>query len=307
LSTLTAFLFPGVWSWFPIGPAGFRTGVLFLCGLLVIILRIAQYHVGIRTSTSRFHALTQNLLRLSTYETFLWYFVSASLFVPVFLWAHAGTNDLHWIVYKNGDRPRLNEKPLFLGSYLVLACASCQAGKHLWRDEDQLRLGCLPPVDGQKDAAKKLGDGSKGVNQVLKQMPAVFIDSATLAAGTCILYVPFYILVVRTVAWRWALFFFRWFYALPKTNMVPPYTPLSFFILLRCFLASFMLFVIWRTGNSAFSTFMVREPLKNGKPLTSDSKDPNGSLLNGLKSKRPSIRVCIQLLLCPVNLDTDYS
>lgn len=35
---------------------------------------------------------------------------------------------------------------------------------------------------------------------------------------------------------------------------------------------------------------MVREPLKNGNPLTSESKDPNGSLLNGLKSKKLSIK-----------------
>ncbi|GKT86924.1 nuclear envelope protein [Colletotrichum tofieldiae] len=35
---------------------------------------------------------------------------------------------------------------------------------------------------------------------------------------------------------------------------------------------------------------MVKPPLKNGKPLTSESKDPNGSLLNGLKSKKDPVR-----------------
>ncbi len=47
---------------------------------------------------------------------------------------------------------------------------------------------------------------------------------------------------------------------------------------------------MWMLGNSAFSIFLVKEPLKNGKPLTSEAKDQNGSLLNGLKSKKPVIK-----------------
>lgn len=35
-----------------------------------------------------------------------------------------------------------------------------------------------------------------------------------------------------------------------------------------------------------FTAFATEEPLKLGKPLTAASKDPNGSLLNGLKSKK---------------------
>jgi nucleoporin NDC1 len=62
-------------------------------------------------------------------------------------------------------------------------------------------------------------------------------------------------------------------------------------LMLRCILASFMLLFAWMAGNTAFSIFLVKEPLKNGRPLTSESKDPNGSLLNGLKSKKLSIKV----------------
>src|SRR5689334_22386180 len=137
MQLLTSQFPPVFWSWFPIGPAGFRTGILFLCGLLVIVLRIAQYRIGIRTSNSALHTFTQSLFRLSTYETFIWYTLSAVLFLPVFLWTYSNTTDLHWIIYKNGDRPRLNEKPLFLG-YYVVSCAIVQAAEHLYRGEDQL-------------------------------------------------------------------------------------------------------------------------------------------------------------------------
>jgi nucleoporin NDC1 len=59
----------------------------------------------------------------------------------------------------------------------------------------------------------------------------------------------------------------------------------------RCVWSSILLSFIWLAGNTAFSIFLVKEPIKNGRPLSSDSKDPNGSLLNGLKSKKLPIKV----------------
>lgn len=35
-----------LWFWFPIGPAGIRTLLLFISGLSVFVLRVAQLHLG---------------------------------------------------------------------------------------------------------------------------------------------------------------------------------------------------------------------------------------------------------------------
>lgn len=48
---------------------------------------------------------------------------------------------------------------------------------------------------------------------------------------------------------------------------------------------------LWDTCNTAFTLKMGEEPLKNERPLTNDAQDPNGSLLNGLKSKKEIVRV----------------
>ncbi|POS85302.1 hypothetical protein EPUL_002999, partial [Erysiphe pulchra] len=53
-----------------------------------------------------------------------------------------------------------------------------------------------------------------------------------------------------------------------------------------CYLESIL---IGKKNSSSFYT--AQEPLKNGRPITQESRDPNGSLINGLKSQKLQIRV----------------
>lgn len=193
-----------------------------------------------------------------------------------------GTN-LQWITYFSGDRARLNERPLFLTCYLG-SCALAQTFIHYRRDVDRLVLGLSKKEEGQVPSGDSL-------QVVLRQLPGLFISSVTGAIVAIPLSLILYYAILRSFAWGWALMFLRIFYSLPKTNMVPPTWPTDIWVLFRCIHAGALIFLIWNAGNFAFSTFMVKEPLKNGKPLTSESKDPNGSLLNGLKSKKLSIKV----------------
>lgn len=158
---------------------------------------------------------------------------------------------------------------------------------HLFFDKDRLTLGVVKTGNG----AKQGGNGIQLLQFVKEAGPNVVIKGATLAAGSVVLSMIIYPIVLRGFVWRTALFFLRPFYNLPRTNMLPSTAPFSFWTLGQCFLVGFMLSFVWLAGNEAFSTFLVREPLKNGQPLTSESKDPNGSLLNGLKSKKLAIRV----------------
>jgi len=57
-----------------------------------------------------------------------------------------------------------------------------------------------------------------------------------------------------------------------------------------------LLVLLWEFVNKAFDVYIAQEPLKNNKPITSDSKDPNGTLLNGLKSKKETAKVCQSIL-----------
>ncbi|KAF4978506.1 hypothetical protein FZEAL_5126 [Fusarium zealandicum] len=269
-----------LWGWFPLGPVGVRTAFIFTCGLAILVLRIANYHVGLRTTGSGFQTLRSTLVRLQTYETLFWYGFSSLLFCNVFLWAAPQKSNLSWITYFSGDRARLNERPLFLMAYLA-SCAITQTFNHYRKDVDRLILG----------PSKSKGEGqSDSLKVFVQELPQIVGDSFAGALTALPVALFLYYFVLRSFAWGWALMFLRMFYNLPKTNMLPPSWPSDIFLLFRCIEAGALIHFIWNTGNVSFSTFMVKEPLKNGNPLTSESKDTNGSLLNGLKSKKLSIK-----------------
>lgn len=277
-------LLPVFWSWFPIGPAGIRTLFLSLCGLSVIVLRIAQYHVGARTTASGFHTFVQNVFTLPTLEAVFTYTFSGWLFSQIWLWSCGPDSGLGWITYFTGDRARLNEKPLFFTCYFI-TLGLIEALLHLFYDNDRLSLGVVKP-NGQQT-----GDSANQLKEFLAQGPRLLIGSVILAACSAGLSIVVYSIFMRGLVWRTSLFFLRPFYNLPKTNMLPSTWPFSFWVLGKCIFAGSLLAIVWQAGNAAFSIFLVREPLKHGKPLTSESKDPNGSLLNGLKSKKLPFKV----------------
>lgn len=78
---------------------------------------------------------------------------------------------------------------------------------------------------------------------------------------------------------------------------------MSLALWVRIFYTSTMLMFLWLAGNKMFSLFLVRAPVKNGNPLTSESKDPNGSLLVGLRSKKLPIKVSVPLCSCLFKAD----
>ncbi|KAG6009783.1 hypothetical protein E4U21_001213 [Claviceps maximensis] len=275
------------WSWFPFGPAGIRALLIFACGLSILILRIAHYHAGLKTTESGLHTLSSSLLSLSTYETGFWYGISSFLFCPVFLFSMSDSANLRWITYFSGDRPRLNERPLFFACYLGV-CALLQTINHYRVDIDRLNFG----ISRRSSAAQQKGLGflPRPFQTVLLKLPSVLGRCARQALSAVLICLILYYLVLRSFAWSWTLTLLRTLYKLPRTSVLPSTFPTDLYLLARCFYAGTLMNFVWSSGNTAFSVFMVREPLKNDNPLTSESKDPNGSLLNGLRSKKLSIK-----------------
>ncbi|KHN99218.1 nuclear envelope protein [Metarhizium album ARSEF 1941] len=275
------------WSWFPFGPVGFRTLLIFSCGLSILILRIAHYHVGLKTTESGLQGLISSLLSLSTYETAFWYCTSSFLFCAIFLFSMSESSNLRWITYLSGSRARVNERPLFLACYLGV-CALFQTITHYRFDIDRLDFNVSKRQAKVQQAA--LGVLPQSFQIVLFQLPGTLARCTQQAVSALLMCLFVYYFVLRSFAWGWALALLRPFYSLPKTNIVPATWPTDIYLLVRCIYAGTLMQFVWAAGNTAFSVFMVREPLKNGNPLTSESKDPNGSLLNGLKSKKLSIK-----------------
>lgn len=209
------------------------------------------------------------------------------LFCPVFLFSMSASANLQWVTYFSGNRARLNERPLFLASYLG-TCALVQTIMHYRLDLDRLDLGS--PRAAAEGRGSRLHPGPVSFATVLSRLPFVLASSVQQATLSLIFSLILYHLFFRSFAWGWALTFLRPFYSLPKTSMLPPTWPSDVYLLMRCIYAGSLINFLWSSGNMAFSTFMGKEPLKNGSPLTSDAKDPNGSLLSGLKSKKLSVK-----------------
>jgi nucleoporin NDC1 len=275
-----------LWSWFPIGPTGIRAFFLVVAGVLVLVLRIHQNHVGLRTSDSAFQILLNHFLRFQTVETIATYILSAALFSQVYLWCVPEKRSMGWITYHTGDRARLNERAVFFTAHFLLL-GFFHGLAHLYTDADCMLLGYVKPND-------KVGKSGADIPRRFRDiLPTICIDTMNRCLVCIILGFLFYTLLLRAAFWRLSLFFLRpLFYNLPKTNMMPTtWTFLSFWMFLRCLIASLMLVFMWTATNTAFTVFLVDQPLKDGKPLTTEVKDANGCLLNGLKSKKQKIQV----------------
>ncbi|KAF7518246.1 hypothetical protein G7054_g13541 [Neopestalotiopsis clavispora] len=271
-----------IWSWFPIGIAGIRTLFIFGSVLLVVILRIAHPHIGLRTSNSPFDTFQQNIFSLAAYETIVTYAISAFLFSQVYLGSVADQSNLHWITYHSGDRARLNERTLFY-TVSMISIGVAAGFLHLFFDVDRVLLGTVKETEEkpkQEDPYEKLL--SKGPSLLVRS----FTISAIVATAS---YMGLYSFCFRHTAWGWAMFFLRPFYNLPKTNIPPAGAPWSIWMLGRTIAAGTLLNVLWQFSNEAFTVNFAKAPVKNGQPITSESKDPNGSLLNGLKNKKTRI------------------
>lgn len=281
---------PVVWSWFPIGPVGFRTVFVFTSALAIIILRISQYHAGSRVSTSPLRNALSSVCTIQFLEAWLSYGFSSIVFGLVYLWTVGERGDMNWIKVSSGDRARLNEKPVFVFFYLLVS-AALQAFLHIATDQDSIELGT---TKAKAEGSNKEAIASPSpLSPILSRIPAVGIDAMTKAFSSWCLANVLYHSVFRSTVWGWAMTFFRPFYNLPKTNMLPSEGVFRLPVVWNCIWSGVLLMTIWSLGNMAFSVFMVREPLKNGKPLSSESKDANGTLLNGLKSKKLPIRVSL--------------
>ncbi|KAI1506656.1 nucleoporin protein Ndc1-Nup, partial [Biscogniauxia marginata] len=271
-----------IWSWFPLGLPGLRTLAIFVCVLPVIILRIAHSHIGIRTTNSPFETFLRALYPLSTLETILTFAVSAWLFSQTYLLSLPGEINIHWIIHHSGDRIRLNERALFYTVNLVIL-GVVQGVLHVFMDYDRMVLGTVKPKP-EGVAVPPAPDSFSG--RLGEWSPALILRSGMLSILVGLANYLFLYHFLRASAWAWAMSIFRRFYNLPRSNIPPSGAPWSVPMLARSMWAGFLLCLLWYFGDMAFRLQLGKAPLKNGQPLTSESKDPNGSLLNGLKSKK---------------------
>jgi nucleoporin NDC1 len=257
---------------------------------MIFILRVAQLHVGLRTSYSPYQTFTRYVARFETIQTGMWYLLSAYLFSEVYIWSASPKANLNRITTINqASRPVLNEKPIYLTSYLLFL-AVLQTGVHLFCDYDRIDM---PTTKTTSDASS--GQPASSIIppyvQLTKKLPDLASGALFRSLGMAIVSPFIYSFTIRGFAWSLTRSFAKIFWNLPKSGALPTIRPFHWTVLGTTVFAGFLLIVLWEVGNTAFSAYVAQEPLKNDRPITYESKDPNGSLLTGLKGKKLQTRV----------------
>lgn len=276
-----------LWIWLPFGPTGIRTLLLFIPALTIYLLRIAQWHVGQRHTLTRAETFQKYFLRKNTILTLAFYTFSAWLYSEVYTWSRTVEDRLNFTeLGRAHERLKLNERPLYL-RFLFMTLAVAQTCVHLWNDYDRIEVPAMQP--------KKFGEatstevpvkrGPKPRMVLLKQLRPMFVAAASLALFVTVSATTIYFVGPRQLLWEYYYSFSRNFTSLAKTSRptgLAPFAPL----VAKFITEGTLLALLWEFANKAFDLYIAQEPLKNNKPITSDSKDPNGTLLNGLKSKK---------------------
>lgn len=191
---------------------------------------------------------------------------------------------------RSWERQRLNERPVYLRS-LYLGLALLQTGFHLWMDYDKIR-GSVEPVDQASTPQESSQTPANPVEQLKSRFPKLLQEIGIISSFSAVIGPIVYSLTVRKTAWRIShacARFLQWdIPSKAELSIIPPY---HITLIIRSLISSFCLLLLWRGSNLAFSVYVAQEPVKRDQPLTQDSSDPNGSLINGLRSRKSLVRV----------------
>lgn len=316
-----------LWRWFPLGPAGLTTLLLFLSCLAVFIIRVQNLHIGVRTTTSAFETAVQLALSPRAWATGVWYLGSALWFGEVYLRGRSAEAGLGWVdVGRTYERARLNENPVFLR--VVLGCIAVgQTVVHLVRDADLVALGA---DEGVEKVDKTTTTAESALPPALaSRLPVPLtklaaqgkdIANRTLLLALCgvTLSLPVYFGLVRRTIWALLYPVARTLYRELPQNAGPGGLTNAPAIFWQALSSSLLLVLLWEVSNAVFSIFTAQPPLKRGQPLTSEikdargvvlsrSKDPNGSLLRGLRAKNEVTKSFAFWELCLVCTNEEFA
>lgn len=283
------------WSWFPLGRAGIRALLLFIPGFMIFIPRIGQLHVGLRTSYSPLETFKKYVATFAVPQTVGWYLLSAWFFSEVYVWSASKDQDLNRIkLIPRTDRTMLNEKPIYLTSFLLFL-AVVQAGFHLFYDYDRIDMPAIKtkPIGAPKETKEVVMPPAL---QIQEKLPSIAISALKRSVIAAAVFPVIYIVdlgllpSIRRMAWGFTRQWATLFWTLSKSTSVPSIKPFHWSVLKNSVTSGFFLIMMWEVTNAAFSAYVAQEPLKSERPITHESRDPNGTLLTGLRGKKLQTR-----------------
>jgi nucleoporin NDC1 len=253
--------------------------------IFVFILQVATVSVGRPTPTSPFQQVRQTLFSASTFKTVFWYLLSAWWFTEVYIWL---SSDMTWVTRENAaSQAALNERPIYFRA-LFSMLAVVQAGKHVYYGQAVLNLPVAAPGSPQ-DKMVNTHTIPDTFSYFKSQARDVLLRSIVGSITATILCPFIYTAFLRTFLWKVHLSIAKVMYSMARSSARPSgLPPVGTFA--TTIWIGFILSLTWELAAISLIAYFRKPPIKEAKPWTSSGKDPNGSLLNGLKAKRGIIK-----------------
>lgn len=172
---------------------------------------------------------------------------------------------------------------------------------HLYYDYDRIPITVAKRSSGAADQRTHVVEPvSKRIQLALPIFVGDGVTRSAVVAAVCPVIYTFFL---RRPAWSFTMYFAKLFWNFPRSAADPPglVPPISPGLVIRSLISGSLLVICWQTANLVFSVFISKEPLKRGQPLTGEAKDPNGSLLNGLKAKKEAVKTFAFWELCLIS------
>lgn len=164
--------------------------------------------------------------------------------------------------------------------------AAWQSALHLCYDYDKITL---PFIQSKESTTEQPSKKQSPLSELRDLIPSLGRSIGVRAACMGVFGPLIYASFIRSKAWSWSLYFAGLFWDIPNSQL--SYTPPYLSVIVRSCVSGALLITLWEVSNVVFSAHVAQDPLKKEQPLTSESKDPNGSLLIGLKMEREVPRV----------------
>jgi nucleoporin NDC1 len=217
------------------------------------------------------------------------------IFAEVYVWARNAEDGFGVINFGRAhERARLNERAIAFRTLFVLL-GIVQSLVHLFSDRDKVPAPTRKLKVDPK-AASSITDVETPTVILKTAVPGIIKRLIWTAVFFPVLGFLVYIIALRSIAWSITFDILRFVYFLPAKQRnhytgFSPIVPFFFAVLMQ----TALLVLLWEFTNAAFSGYIAQPPLRDDQPLTSDdkqakAKDPNGSLITGLKSKKEFAR-----------------
>ncbi|KAL8711631.1 MAG: hypothetical protein Q9220_004041 [cf. Caloplaca sp. 1 TL-2023] len=171
-----------------------------------------------------------------------------------------------------------------------MGLAVFQAGLHIYDDYDRVpELEETPLLNATSDGGPR--NAPDPISRMKTRLPGLLKEIGVISLALSILGPIIYSLTVRRMAWSMSLSTARFLrYDIPATEKLSYIPPYHITLIFRSLTSAFGLLLLWRVSNLAFDTYVAQSPLKRARPFTQDSQDPDGSLINGLKSTKNLVK-----------------